>query len=1040
MARYDDILRDAAASAPWEARSVNGAQHDRVDWFAAAKEGFPFPITRLSDEDPVRENAEEQGAWGYFEVSGQVAAPPAPHEENRWRSAATPLDAGSIAALSLKPLVEAAERKRARRVAEAKPDPAATPAADASDGSRGLTALGRLAALSKGTSLEERRGSNDGGDGASAIRRADGEPDTPSGGLTALARLRDAAASATAPAPAVDAQQNAIGNPSADERDIRLAVRAEDIPVRENAAPEKPLAVEQRIVMVGIDDPFAACLLRGCLLASTQRKRVFPGLEDLLSEKDLEDCAGAAYLSYALCSAEGWSSDPNASQAEEAGAVASASLGAIEAPLAPGSPLSASDARMEGAFVVMDFVGSLWVGDRLPSALRYAADVARCIVVLAEPSREDAWKRLTKIFGILASEAPSPRSPRRSLGFFAVDDRVLQRSRSQQRFLRAWWRWFGNGSRWGFYELSSELDRAMGLLGFNLHQQAFDLGLASILASQIRDGGTIASADDIADALADRFPNRELLQMMVDVSMELLVSTQPEIRGERVLVPSESLLGRLEERANAATWLFAVIALRSSPSLQTLLRLEGGLLEVRFSTLFACLAARWFLNDPSRSLLNVADSLHELSRRVPIGGWGRIVLQTVLLAEQRGQTFAGRVILDRLHALVSERDARSILVEISLGVFVESSDGLPSIWRESFFSGSVNAEQSRMLKKTRNAGWLRKENLLVLRHASDDLYRRARAREDVGIAPDQMAASCHWMDLLLRALDADSGAQLLDQIAEDVADGNEEVRVRALGRYDCLAWACLIGMELPCSAVRLDALRPRTFAPVRQAAQQELTNAGAAYAECARFAWVFGAGFAPLDDDAWERIRAAAAHVIEGASGDDAEQLERRIAAYQALGACTLHAMDVADATSAMEDSPSAIPPQGGTPACSEAAHASPFAISAQAAARMEADQEAFLKLENGENLLYLTMAQVALGTLTRTQAEELILASLRLGNLNRLPRLIATLFTSDRAKPHIAGGHGPIPESEAPLAQRDPEKAAELRQRWQRCLEKLLL
>ena len=60
---------------------------------------------------------------------------------------------------------------------------------------------------------------------------------------------------------------------------------------------------------------------------------------------------------------------------------------------------------------------------------------------------------------------------------------------------------------------------------------------------------------------------------------------------------------------------------------------------------------------------------------MPIGGWGRIVLQTVLLAEQRGQTFAGRVILDRLHALVSERDARSILVEISLGVFVESLTG-----------------------------------------------------------------------------------------------------------------------------------------------------------------------------------------------------------------------------------------------------------------------------------------------------------------------------------------------------------------------------
>ena len=73
MTRYGDILRDASTSAPWEARSVNGALHDRVDWFAVEEIGFPFPIARLSDDDPVRKEADAKGSWGYFELAGQSA-------------------------------------------------------------------------------------------------------------------------------------------------------------------------------------------------------------------------------------------------------------------------------------------------------------------------------------------------------------------------------------------------------------------------------------------------------------------------------------------------------------------------------------------------------------------------------------------------------------------------------------------------------------------------------------------------------------------------------------------------------------------------------------------------------------------------------------------------------------------------------------------------------------------------------------------------------------------------------------------------------
>ena len=88
----------------------------------------------------------------------------------------------------------------------------------------------------------------------------------------------------------------------------------------------------------------------------------------------------------------------------------------------------------------------------------------------------------------------------------------------------------------------------------------------------------------------------------------------------------------------------------------------------------------------------------------------------------------------------------------------------------------------------------------MLRHSVDDLRRRARARKDVGLKPRDMLKSCHWMDLLLCCLEARDAAQLFREIVADLDGRDEEARVRALGRYDCLVWARLRRVR----ALRLD--------------------------------------------------------------------------------------------------------------------------------------------------------------------------------------------------------------------------------------------
>ena len=566
----------------------------------------------------------------------------------------------------------------------------------------------------------------------------------------------------------------------------------------------------------------------------------------------------------------------------------------------------------------------------------------------------------------------------------------------------------------------------MGLLGFNLHQRSYDLGLVSIVAAQIRDGGTIASADDIADALADRFPDRELLQTMVDSAMELLVSPDAEILSERVFIPSRGFFDLIDRNAGAGASILAMTAVRSSPSLQAVLRLQGERLEVRFSTLFACLAARWFLEDPSLSLLHVADNLHRLSRRVPTGGWGRIVLQTVLLAEQRGQAFAGRVILDRLYDRASGSEERGILTEISLGVFLDASDGLPLVWRKSLFNGSVNARQARMLKETRDAGWLRSENLLVLRHSVDDLRRRSWARKDVGLKPRDMLKSCHWMDLLLCCLEARDAAQLLREIVADLDGRDEEARVRALGRYDCLVWACLFDIALPCPSLRRDALDPAPFAAVRDAALRELSEEGPAYDECARFAWIYGMEPASFQDDDWERILATAARIIEDSSEDDeGEMLERRMSAYQVLAAFALRK----GRDRAAEDA------DGGS-----VGKSAPAPLSGRALVRMARDLEFFINAGDGDDALGLLMAEAAFGLITPSEAMDAFLLHFSGGSLTSLSRFIALLFAPNRAR-GAAASHGPVPapgSEDDPLAQRDPERVAELRRRWRSCADAL--
>ncbi|HIS41235.1 MAG TPA: hypothetical protein IAC12_10475 [Candidatus Aphodovivens avistercoris] len=752
-------------------------------------------------------------------------------------------------------------------------------------------------------------------------------------------------------------------------------------PLREPLADAKRMRGEQRVCLVGADDPFAVFLLRACLLAGALAKRPLVGLDGVASAKDLDGCSGVVYLSRERCLAaeEGSAGGGNTDADAAFEAAAAASLAALGAP-ADGD--AAAGARAQGAFVLLDFTGTSAEGPLLPAAFERALREARCVVALAEPGRTELWGNLERTLrGSLEAEAETGGSAEaagaaRTLNAFAVDEAALRRDDALQRFLRAWWAWFGSGARWGFADLASSLERALGLLGFNVHRRSCDLGLLSALAAQLRDGGSVASADDVADALSDRFPNRTLLQEMVDAAMEALLEGPARTEGGSVFIGTDALMGRLEDRGVAPAT--AAAALRTSPSLQTLLRPEPGPastgIEVRFSSLFACLAARWFMDDPERSALQVADLLAELARRVPAGGWGSIVLQTALLAEQRGQSFAARVLVERLYAQEESSERKRILVETSLGLFLDTGGKLPALWRDAFLSGSVNARQAQMVAEARASSWLRAENLLVLRRAVDEISADALAARPDDAAATSVLKGCHWADTLLRAAEAPDASALFDQVAADIAAGDEQVARRALGRFDCLAWACLFNVELPCPVWRADALRTGPLEAVGAEALRQLSGPGPAYDECARFAWFYAATCPNLwDAEDWERVRRTAAGIVDECDGN--AFAVRRASAYAVLAACTLRATDDgADGAGGSFPLPAATP--------------GPSWQSVE-------DLIAWLEVEAAaeDDVLHLVMAQPSLGTLSLAEARRQAAEPLGAINLGMVASFERKLF-----------------------------------------------
>lgn len=877
----------------------------------------------------------------------------------------------------------------------------ATGAAEAVAAPRPRDGREALIALRDEARRRAQRAKDEAGDGMAAAGAS--EPESASATSAAAAAVfASAPTSAPLPAVAADAALPRRAIPLDDRRlralraplparqpdpTLNLALSAAEAAparstLREPLADAKWMRGEQRVCLVGADDPFAVFLLRACLLAGALAKRPLAGLDGVASAKDLDGCSGVVYLSRECCLAaeEGHTGGDNADADAAFEAAAAASLAALGAP-ADGE--AAASARAQGAFVLLDFTGASAEGPLLPAAFKRALREARCAVALAEPGRAELWDGLEQALrGSLEAEAEAGNGDAeaagtaRALNAFAVDEAALRRDDALQRFLRAWWAWFGSGARWGFAELASSLERALGLLGFNVHRRSCDLGLLSALAAQLRDGGSVASADDVADALSDRFPNRTLLQEMVDAAMEALLEGPARTEGGRVFIGTDALMGRLEDRGVDPT--AAAAALRTSPSLQTLLRPEPGPastgIEVRFSSLFACLAARWFMDDPERSALQVADLLAELARRVPAGGWGRIVLQTALLAEQRGQSFAARVLVERLYAQEESSERKRILVETSLGLFLDTGGNLPALWRDAFLSGSVNARQAQMVAEARASSWLRPENLLVLRRAVDELVADALATRPGDAAATSVLKGCHWADTLLRAAEAPDAPALFDQVAADIAAGDEQAARRALGRFGCLVWACLFNVELPCPVWRADALRTGPLEAVGAEALRQLSGPGPAYDECACFAWFYAAACPNLwDAEDWERVRRTAAGIVDECDGN--AFAVRRASAYAVLAACTLRATDDgADGASGSFPLPAAAP--------------GPSWQSAE-------DLIAWLEEEAAaeDDVLHLVMAQPALGTLSLSEARRQAAEPLGATNLGMVASFERKLF-----------------------------------------------
>lgn len=1148
MASFDDILHEA----PWEARSVNGPLHDRVDWLAAGEEGFPLAVKRLSVDDQEKSSSDAQGMWGYFELGGNFSGSGPAREVNRWNAGTLGRrEDGDAETKALRNLTKAARSNRFHPHSNA--DSSKSPGAKArtlhGEGDDRLKTLRALRdAARKGNSPDQEAMGGAGpckGDSAlktggsselsilktlrdSLHKSEDAEPpgrDTAAArrnrrriaallrggsGLETLRMLRDAARTRQDPGSAkaygweklqsrkmiaaslCDPDPKAA--PSAQPQDPPMALslhkgeRSRGISLlpdkhgnaapsdnetvsalrkKKNPAPDVAGDVEimiprglfaggpanldqtggtakarprspQHVAVVQADDQLATQLLRGCLLASARAKSPLPGLEEIISEQDLRECAHIVCCSYTVETVESkpplyqgpFSSAPIPLPHIEA--VFDDEPAAIESGFAHSPrvadwepdtwPLLDDERRskMEDAFAVVDLSNSFEVASLLREELDNMFDGARCVIVLTDPLDSEAWDEVKR----LGSDGLDG-APRRTVSLFSVDGRIPRRTGAMRRFLEAWWKWFGSGSRSGFFELASQLDRVMGLLGLNLHQQDHDLAMVSIIASQLRDGGTIASADDIADALADRYPDRELLQSAVNAAMELLVREGTEDDRGRVFIPMQDFFEIIKETDGAPRLSAAWSALRSSPALQMLLLFEGERIEVRFSTMLACLAARWFLRDDSAMLLTVADALCDLAKHVPMGGWGRIVLQTVLLAEQRGKTFAARVILDRLHSRYGgDFSRRRVLVEISLGVFMDAAGGLPRIWQEGLFRGTVDSDQAKMIKEAHDAGWLREENLLVLRHAVKDLRKRALAGEDVGIRPERMLTSCHWMDLLLRSVDAEDVSELTDQIIRDISRGDADARVRALGRYDCLVWADEVNVALACPMSHHDAQSPQALSVVGDAAFQELSEEGPAYAECARLAWVFAMTPALFDEWRWDRIRRRAAQIVESTAGDDGEAaFGRRHNAYRVLYTYAMW-------KDRMEQEGCEIDP-GMT---------DPLFLSPRSALQMAQDELAVIKGNADGDKADILLAQAAFDRTSPSAAKAAVMDVCDLSGFTTLDRQMILLFSPNLERDLPAGGQSRSAEMQGSDATpRDPQRAADLRERWRRVSGALL-
>ena len=153
--------------------------------------------------------------------------------------------------------------------------------------------------------------------------------------------------------------------------------------------------------------------------------------------------------------------------------------------------------------------------------------------------------------------------------------------------------------------------------------------------------------------------------------------------------------------------------------------------------------------------------------------------------------------------------------------------------------------------------------------------------------------------------------------------------------------------------------------------------------------------------------------------------LERRMSAYQVLAAFALRKGRGRTAEDA----------DGGG-----VGKSAPAPLSGRVLVRMARDLEFFTNAGDGDDALGLLMAEAAFYLITPSEAMDAFLLHFSGGSLTSLSRFIALLFAPNRAR-GAAASHGPIPapgSEDDPLAQRDPERVAELHCRWRSCVDAL--